>query len=202
MEGLDKILAIPTSQKVALLVVSMGLVGALWYFLYFEETMNAIAAENRRTPQLQQDRTELKKKKEQLKDAEARIADLEAKRADMQEQLPEDADIAELLNRIHQKAQATGLEIARFERGDMVPEELYARIPVRMVLKGTYVQIAQFLHEIGEMRRLVNVEDIKLSVDGKREGGSSPELTASCTATTFMYLSPEKARELMAKQKK
>ena len=39
-DSFEKFLAVPTSQKVALLVVLMGGIGAAWYFVFFEETMN------------------------------------------------------------------------------------------------------------------------------------------------------------------
>ena len=191
-DSFEKFLAVPTSQKVALLVVLMGGIGAAWYFVFFEETMNGIAAETRKTPQLNEERQALKIKLEKLAEAEKRITELKAKRAEMQQRLPEDAEIADLLNRIHQQAKYVGLDIALFKRGETVAEQLYARIPVQMVLKGTFAQITQFFYSLGKLTRLVNVEDISLAVQ-KREPQGEPELVAQCTATTFMYLSPEKA---------
>lgn len=200
-DSFEKFLAVPTSQKVALLVVLMGGIGAAWYFMFFEGTMNAIAAETNKTPQLVKDREELKTKLEKLAEAEQRIEVLKKKRAEMQQRLPEDAEIADLLNRIHQQAKYVGLDISLFKRGETVPEELYARIPVSMVLKGTFSQITQFFYSLGKLTRLVNVEDIALSIE-KRDPQEDPMLIATCTATTFMYLTPEKAAAIRAMSKK
>ena len=197
-EQFDKFLAVPTSQKVALLVLLMGGMGAAWYFMFFEQTMTDIAAETRKTPQLNKERQDLKTKLEKLAEAEARIEELKKKRQEMQQRLPEDAEIADLLNRIHQQAKYVGLDIARFARGETVPEQLYARIPVTMILKGTFSQITQFFYSLGKLTRLVNVEDIALAV-ATREPQQEPQLVATCTATTFMYLSPEKAAALAPK---
>ena len=193
MEGFEKFLAVPTSQKVALLVLVMGGVGAGWYFTYFEATLDAIGQESRRTPQLEAQKHKLEGKLKKLAEAEKRIEELKKKRAEMQARLPEDAEIADLLNRIHQQATYVGLDIARFEREETVPETLYARIPVKMVLKGTFAQITQFFYSLGKLTRLVNVEDIALQI-GERKPQKEVQLVATCTATTFMYLPPDKAR--------
>ncbi len=200
-DSFEKLLAVPTSQKAALLVLLMGGIGAAWYFMFFEGTMNAIAAETRKMPQLVKEREELKTKLEKLAEAEQRIETLKKKRLEMQQRLPEDAEIADLLNRIHQQAKYVGLDITLFKRGIMVPEQLYARIPVEMVLKGTFSQITQFFYSLGKLTRLVNVEDIALAIEN-RDPQKDPMLVATCTATTFMYLTPEKAAALAAKGKK
>ncbi len=200
-DSFDKFLQVPTSQKIALLVVLMGAMGAGWYFLFFEQTMTDIAAQTRKTGQLHEERTELKAKLEKLAAAEANIEKLKKQRQEMQQRLPEDAEIADLLNKIHRAAAFVGLDIARFARGETVAEQLYARIPVTMILRGTFSQITQFFYKLGDMRRLVNVEDIALAV-ASREPQQEPQLVATCTATTFMYLSPEKAAAMAPKKDK
>ncbi len=196
----EKFLAIPTSQKAALLVMMMGLMGAGWYFLFFEETQAKISAEKARTPKLNNDISEEKKRVKELAQFEAKLAVLKAKRQEMRDRLPDAAEIHALLQNIHSEAKVAGLDIARFEREDEIPQQMYARIPVSMILRGSFHQINEFLDNLSKMTRLVNVEDIGLKVIARERDKNI--LEASCTATTFKYLAPKKALPSKKRKKK
>ena len=187
-EGFDKLLAIPTSQKAALLVAVMAMIGAAWYFLMFEEVAAGIDKENARTPALNKTLSEEQEVAKNLQSYRDEIEVLKKVRDEMRDRLPENAEIADLLQKINGQAKIVGLEIARFERGDTVPETLYARIPVKMTLKGSFNQVSTFFYYLGRLTRIVNVENIELAAVS-RQGGDD-QLVAQCTATTFMYLPP------------
>lgn len=203
-EGFDKFLAIPTSQKVALFVVVMGAIAAGWYFLYFEETQSAIAAELNRAPQLIKDRDA---EKTILKDLDARqqeIEKLRKERNDMRDRLPDSAEIADLLEKIHSQANIVGLQIERFERTDEEADQLYARIPVQMRLKGTFQEVSTFFYYLGRLTRIVNVENIQLTMPRTQGKDQEPNdtLVATCTATTFRYLAQAETPAPAAETKK
>jgi type IV pilus assembly protein PilM len=73
-------------------------------------------------------------------------------------------------------------------RGETVQESLVARIPVRMVLTGTFQQISSFYYNLGQLKRIVNVGDIELATQRKPSEPEEERLTANCVATTFQYL--------------
>jgi Tfp pilus assembly protein PilO len=56
-----------------------------------------------------------------------------------------------------------------------------------MTLTGTFHQIATFFFYVGRLTRIVNVENISLARVSSKDGGPEGALTATCTATTFMY---------------
>ena len=66
---------------------------------------------------------------------------------------------------------------------------MYVKIPIKMSLTGTYHQINHFFKQVGELKRIVNIED--LSLDPVDAAASAPEqpnlLKANFTATTFMF---------------
>ncbi|MEZ4466078.1 MAG: hypothetical protein R3F43_16910, partial [bacterium] len=57
-DTLEKFAAVPTSQKVALLIFIMVGIGAAWYFLMYEEAVAKIGTENQRVPVLQKELSE------------------------------------------------------------------------------------------------------------------------------------------------
>jgi type IV pilus assembly protein PilO len=187
-QALDKFLAIPPAQKFLLLLLTLGGIGAIWYFLFISDTQDKIVAERNRTTQLNKQLADAKGLEQNIRTFEEEIEQLKKDRNEMRDRLPEDAEIASLLQKIHGQGKIVGLEIARFERDQMKPEELYVRIPVRMTLVGNFHQIATFFYYVGKLTRIVNVENIELTA-GER-GRDSTLLQAVCTATTFMYRPP------------
>lgn len=192
--GFDKISSLPAAQKAALLIMVMAAVAAGWYFMYYDETRTKIATATGKTAQLNKTLAEEKEIEKNLARYKAEIDELRAERDRMRDRLPDNAEIADLLEKIHGQAKITGLEIARFERKPTEVESMYARIPVKMELVGTFNEVATFFFYLGKLTRIVNVEDIQLAASGKsrEERERSNDLLATCTATTFMYV-PEGA---------
>lgn len=187
----DKFLATPTSTKVAVLVLCAGLMGAAWYFLFYGEVEAALVTEQQKTKALAKELAEEQDIEKNLKKYQDEIERLSKSRDEMRDRLPENAEIAELLQQIHGQAKIVGLEIIRFERGDDEVEPMYARIPVTMVLRGTFHQVALFFFYLGKLTRIVNVENIELTTLKGRDAEQNQGLVeAKCTATTFMYVPP------------
>ncbi|HEY0094853.1 MAG TPA: type 4a pilus biogenesis protein PilO [Archangium sp.] len=120
---------------------------------------------------------------------------LEQKLAEALTELPENKDIEELLAQINDIGKKSGLEISRVEPG---PEtvgggDFFARIPIKMVVSGNYHEIAMFLQEVSTMRRIVNVNNIKL--DGAKVKNEKVMLNSSFLATTFRFVNTSKQPE-------
>jgi type IV pilus assembly protein PilO len=74
-------------------------------------------------------------------------------------------------------------------REAQVPVEMYVKIPVRMSLTGTYHQINHFFKQVGELRRIVNIEDLALDPVSLAIGvDQANQLKANFVATTFMFI--------------
>lgn len=189
-DGLDKISALPTAQKVAILMVAVLLIAAGWYFLYYDETQTGIVAEKAKTAGLNDTLAAEQEREKNLAVHREEIARLRVERDRMRDQLPEEAEVADLLDKIQGQAKITGLEISKFERRPTEQGDGHARIPVKMQLVGNFGQIATFFYYLGKLTRIVNVEDIKLTavVRDPAQRAQANLLAAECTATTFMYL--------------
>lgn len=196
----DKFLATPASTKVAVIILLMGLVGAGWYFLFYGEVEAALVQETAKTPKLSKTLREEQEIEKNLQKYKDEIEKLRKSRDEMRDRLPENAEIADLLQQIHSQAKIVGLEIARFERGDDEVETMYARIPVKMVLRGTFHQVATFFYYLGKLTRIVNVENIELTALDRKDG--EERIQAVCNATTFMYVPPPDSASGGKKSKK
>ncbi len=184
-ELLEKFSAIPAAQKFLVLILLMVLVGGGWYMLFIQDLDDKTDTARRQTSVLSNQLAAEQAKVANLRKSEEEVETLKKQREEMTDRLPADEEIASLLQKIHGQGKIVGLEINRFERQPPELHQLFVRIPVRMNLTGTFHQIATFFYYVGKLTRIVNVENISLSVDPKDL--SSPVLAATCTATTFMY---------------
>jgi type IV pilus assembly protein PilO len=110
---------------------------------------------------------------------------LEQKFQEALTQLPEKKDIEELLSQLSDVGKKSGLEIARVVPGGEAAEGFYSRIPISMAVSGNYNEIAMFLQEIANLRRIVNVSDLRLTTPVIR--GDKVTLTSEFMATTFRF---------------
>ena len=186
-DALEKFSAIPTAQKFLVLVLALAVVGAGWYFGLIADVEAKVDAANASTRTLNGKLTEAQGKIANIKKFEEEVEALKRQREEMTDRLPADEEIASLLQKIHGQGKIVGLEINRFERQPAEVAELFVRIPVRMTLTGTFHQIATFFFYVGRLTRIVNVENIALATVASKDGESDGLLTATCTATTFMY---------------
>jgi type IV pilus assembly protein PilO len=110
---------------------------------------------------------------------------LEQKFQDALTQLPEKKDIEELLSQLSDVGKKSGLEISKVVPGNEASEGFYSRIPISMAVSGNYNEIAMFLQEIANLRRIVNVSDLRLATPTIK--GDKVTLTSEFMATTFRF---------------
>ena len=72
-------------------------------------------------------------------------------------------------------------------------------MPVDILVRGTYHQVAAFFDKVGHMARIVNVTNVNTKSPAKIEG-EALDLDTACVAVTFRFLD-EAERERIAKQK-
>jgi type IV pilus assembly protein PilO len=100
-------------------------------------------------------------------------------------QLPEKKDIEELLSQLNDVGKKSGLEISKVTPGGEAAEGFYSRIPISMAVSGNYNEIAMFLQEIANLRRIVNVSNLKLANPTVK--GDKVMLSSDFMATTFRF---------------
>lgn len=108
-------------------------------------------------------------------------------------QLPEKKDIEELLSQLSDVGKKSGLEISRVIPQTEAVEGFYSRIPISMAVSGNYNEIAMFLQEIANLRRIVNVSDLKLGTPTIK--GDKVMLNSDFMATTFRFSETKGAKK-------
>lgn len=88
---------------------------------------------------------------------------IEASLADMLKKMPSKAEVAELLRRISQKAQESGLEISLFETQAPVSKQFYYELPTKMEVLGQYEELGLFVSSLATLPRIVTIHNVKIN---------------------------------------
>lgn len=129
----------------------------------------------------------------ELKQLEASVQQAEAR-------LPDEREIADLLSSVASSARAVGLDITLFRQKPETYSDFYANVPVDMTMRGTYHELAQFLDRVRQLDRIVNVGEI--GIKNARVSDETVLVDASCTATTFRFLSEEERARIQKQKQK
>jgi type IV pilus assembly protein PilO len=145
---------------------------------------------------IKRQKTELSKLEDSLAEKQAIAQNLTERRREMDQleqqlnealtELPEKKEIDELLGQLQDIGKKSGLEIERIEPGAEQPVNFFARIPIKMAVRGNYHEVAVFLQEVANMRRIVNVNNIKFS--GGKVQTDKVVLSTEFLATTFRFV--------------
>jgi len=189
---LDQFAKAPPATKFGGLGIVIVLMTIANFFFLIDPTEGLIKGtiSQRRTLDL-----ELAEKSEiaqNLNDRRREMDVLEQKLAEALTELPEKKDIEELLAQINDIGRKSGLEISSVtpEREFVGGGEFFARIPLKMTVSGNYHEIGLFLQEMANMRRIVNVNNIKLDAPALKN--EKVVLQSSFLATTFRFVDQPK----------
>ena len=196
---LERILELPPRQRVLLLVGGVGLLFFVYaYFLYWPRT-TLIDEKEQHKADLVLDRDRKKTMVANLEKTRKEVAQLDGDLRSAVAQLPDTKEIPELLTSISSLGRESGLEIIQFRQQPEKFEDFYAAVPVDILVRGTYHQVAAFFDKVGRMARIVNVANVNTKSPSKIESDAIA-LDTACVATTFRFLD-EAERERIAKQK-
>jgi type IV pilus assembly protein PilO len=188
---LNSVTKLPLGQKVGVVAAFVILLTAAnWYF--FVDPMQT---------QIRQKQTQLRALEDELIQKQS-IANnlaqfkhekeiLERRLAQALTELPNEANIDDLIRSLAEIGTKSGLTINTIDPQAEQRQSFYAAIPIVMSVTGNYHEIGVFLDAVSKLARIVNVTNIKM--------GSAKLLNdkivvgATYVATTFRFLPPEAA---------
>lgn len=195
----ERILELPPRQRVLVLVGGVALLVFLYaYFLYWPRSA-VIFDKDQKKADLMLDRDRKAAMVANIERTRKDVAQLDGDLKMAVAQLPDTKEIPDLLSNISSLGRESGLEILQFRQKPENFAEFYAEVPVDIVVRGTYHQVAAFFDKVGRMARIVNVTNVNTKSPAKIEG-EAIDLDTSCVAVTFRFLD-EAERERIAKQK-
>jgi type IV pilus assembly protein PilO len=183
---LERVNKLPWAAKAGIVVGIIVLMTAGTWILVIQDTEAAIESLKAQQVTLDQTNAEKKEIADNLLERRREMDQLEQKLQDALTELPDKKDLDELLAALNDLGKKAGLEITRVVPGSEAQESFFARIPIVMAVKGNFHEIAVFLQEISQMKRIVNVSNLKLGTPSLRN--EKVILSSEFLATTFRFV--------------
>jgi type IV pilus assembly protein PilO len=184
---LDRIAAASLASKVGVLALIIALVGGgYWYFWYDDMSTDEENLAKKLT-KLQQEKTDYEKREADYLKFRDEVKSLAEEAQKLVQMLPREDDIEQFIENIQTQVELSGLQKVTSIRDPAQAVDMYQKIPVRMSAVGSFHQINRFFKNVGELKRIVNIEDLTL---GPESNNATPLnapmlLKASFVATTF-----------------
>ena len=112
------------------------------------------------------------------------VATLELQLKQLRAVLPEERDVADLLNRINAMAIESNLKFLAFIPAATTKKTLHTEWPIGLRLEGSYHDLGMFLERISKFPRIVNVGNMRVKARETHTARST--VTIDVTATTFV----------------
>jgi type IV pilus assembly protein PilO len=191
--NIEKILKLPTKQKILILVlVSIIEAAALVWFLYLP-IYNELAGLNLELTKLQGEITEKTKIANNLPKLQAEYEQLNQELAQALTELPNSKEIPSLLTSITTLGKNAGLDFLTFRPKGEVPKDFYADVPVDIVVSGSFFGVANFFAAVANLPRIVNITNVTFSDIKSVNNRMMTKVT--CLATTFRFLDKKEIKD-------
>ena len=178
---------VPAKQKVLLVLLVCVLIGAGYFYVFYTETAQQITQQESRLSDLNSKIKEQEVIARNLPSFRAEVNRLEAQLGVLLEQLPNSAEIPNLLRTVSDLGKDAGFEFLKFAPKEESRKDFYAEIPVAISVLGDYHSFALFTDKVAHLSRIVNISNIEFTSPKVAPEGAVA-LNVTCTATTYRFL--------------
>ncbi|MBJ6801883.1 type IV pilus inner membrane component PilO [Geomonas propionica] len=197
---IEKLLKLPTKQKVALLVLLLLLEAAGLYYGLHRPRLEELETLKTKQQDLQKLIDDNRRIANNLPRFKAEYEQLKRDLDNALTELPNQKEIPSLLTNISNSGKMAGLDFLLFRPKPEVPKDFYAEVPVDISVSGTFYNVADFFVAVGKLPRIVNITNVNVA-DIKEVGGRTV-MKVNCLATTFRFLDPKESKNANANKPK
>ena len=194
---------LPGIAKFGIGVSVLGLAAIAYWVVFYGDMANKITAAEARELTLRKDLAAARNAEFKYQKDLEELAQRKQRQSELNKMLPKATEYPAFLSAVQSVANVTGVSLSAWSPQSEVKEKYYARIPMRLELDGRFHQIAKFFYGVGQVDRIINMENISLTSPTVKD--EEIHVSVSALATAFRSLSeakPETKRERRAGAKK
>ena len=189
----EKILKLPTKQKILILVFVVLLeAAALVWFLYLPKHKE-LAGLKVQLSKLQSEIDDKTRIVTNLPRLQKEYDQLNVELAQALTELPNSKEIPSLLTSITTLGKNAGLDFLTFKPKGEVVKDFYAEVPVDIVVSGSFFSVANFFAAVSNLPRIVNITNVAFSDIKNVNNRMMTKVT--CLATTFRFLDKKEIKD-------
>jgi type IV pilus assembly protein PilO len=173
--------------------VFLATVVACWWFDW-KSQVELLSQREAQEVQLRKDWRQKKQQAVNLPALRRQLDETDRQFSALLRQLPNKAEMDQLLADINQAGLGRGLLFELFKPGVETVREFHAELPIDIRIVGTYHDLGEFVADVARMPRIVTLGEINV------ERSASGPLNFKARATTYRYLDEDELAAQRAKQ--
>ena len=186
MAGVSSLSRLAPAAKGGLTVGALVLFGVGYYFLFHSEVENSLLVAQRTGITLTDDLNKARAEEQAFQKDLAELAEREQRQKELNQILPATTEYPQFLSAVQSAANDSGVSLSAWTPREKVPDKYYARVPMKVELTGRFHQIARFFYNVGQLDRIINMENISMTEPKKVD--DEMVLKAEALATAFHVL--------------
>lgn len=179
------------SAKLGLSLGFLGLVLGGYYFAFHSEVTGDIETTTTTGKTLTAELTKARTAEQAYQKDLAELAEREQRQKELNQILPATTEYPQFLSAVQSAANVSGVSLSAWTPREKVPDKYYARVPMKVELTGRFHQIARFFYNVGQLDRIINMENISMTEPSRVD--NEMVLKTEALATAFHVIEPAQA---------
>jgi type IV pilus assembly protein PilO len=180
----DSVLAkLPPLAKAGVGALLVALIGVAYFVVFYGDLASSITAEKTKEERLRTELSTARQNEFSYQKDLAELSDRQQRQRELVKILPIDTEYPAFLSALQNVANVAGIALTAWSPMPEVPDQFYSRVPMKLSLRGRYHQVAKFFNGVGQLDRVINMENISLT-DPKPDGEDTV-LRVDALATAF-----------------
>ena len=182
--GLNKL---TLGAKFAIIAVTLVLGVAAYYILFYDDLSRSIDRARTEEKTLHADLAKAKQNEFAYQRDLADLTERQQRQNQLAKVLPNSTEYPAFLSSLQSVSNASGVTLIAWAPQPEVADKYYSRVPMRLDLEGRFHQIAKFFYGVGQLDRIINMENISMS--DPKEVDKEYVVKVTALATAFRALS-------------
>jgi type IV pilus assembly protein PilO len=154
---------LPPAAKLGITLGSMALIGAGYFFGFHTDLTDSLTAAQTAGVTLTEELSKARAAEEAYQKDLAELAEREQHQKELNQILPTTTEYPQFLSAVQSAANSSGVSLSAWTPRDKVPGKFFARVPMKVELTGRFHQIARFFYNVGQLDRIINMENISMT---------------------------------------
>lgn len=167
--GESALAKLPVIGKVGVGALFAALIAVAYFVVFYGDLASSITAEKTTEERLRAELSDARKAEFSYQQDLTELSQRQQHQRELVKILPTETEYPAFLSAVQNVANVAGVGLTAWSPMPEVPEQFYSRVPMKVTLKGRYHQVAKFFHGVGQLDRVINMENISLT-EPKLEG--------------------------------
>ena len=154
---------LPLVARIAVGAGMLALLGVAYFVVFYGDVESSIKTAQRQEQKLRGDLADARKNEFAYQKDLAELTDRQQRQRELNKVLPLETEYPAFLSAVQSVANVSGIGLTSWTPQPEVNEQFYARVPMKVTLVGRYHQVAKFFYGVGQLDRIINMENISLT---------------------------------------